>query len=766
MEPTADSSAESAAEDSASVQATAEFARALGLHDPEFAARLHSAAGGSLSLGRTAVEAAASVDFAVDLTSRSFADYVAALAPDHALELSAADVWVATVLAHLGAFTQQTALLALTSVGSAPNAELWDAEGILMRLRMAGVIVPAEEVDGGRYLRVPALLAALLRRDVPAEDEAGLVARLVAVLNDHLESAETVEGPILSDILTLSRRAGLWHELARVSESVGLPMFLLTPSAACTAFAGLPAEALRAEPDLGLHSLLTEDVLARLGGTIGARGDGAIGDDQLRQAIVLETRKGRMYELFLASDRHEDRKDTTDSADASGSADGADAPGGVDRTAEDGVTPLAAVREMTALAAAGRHADAVEFGLGVRVRPGARRTQLIIRLLTAISAFHDGRYSTSLSLLHDIEMQAIPRHVDGDFLLPATLAWSALAAVSGSDHDRADRLLARLAAQPPTPVDDMVHPAWSAATAMRALDRLDLDRARRSIDDLARASQDWGLRRCIPVLSRVLAVLSARTESDLLFANDDAETGREDAVATAADEDLVHASRSLVFVALGQLRWAEVELERMSMDSAPRVVQSVRVELVAGRPETAIALADSWFYHRMLTPAGRAELAAIRAAALSRLGRGPEATAQLRTAVGLAAWVSSLLPLALLPQPDRARLLELTADDPAWDAALTTFSAEYPDRQALFSRLREVGAVTVSETSMPQLTDPESRLLDLLASGLSIAEISTELRQVPGTVKNRLSALYRKFGVSSRAEVVARASSLGFITPN
>ncbi|MBE8146946.1 response regulator transcription factor [Brevibacterium casei] len=54
----------------------------------------------------------------------------------------------------------------------------------------------------------------------------------------------------------------------------------------------------------------------------------------------------------------------------------------------------------------------------------------------------------------------------------------------------------------------------------------------------------------------------------------------------------------------------------------------------------------------------------------------------------------------------------------------------------------------------------------MLASGLTIAEISIELHQVPGTVKNRLSALYRKFGVSSRAEVVARASSLGFVTPS
>ncbi|RAE29376.1 hypothetical protein DN524_33620, partial [Burkholderia multivorans] len=78
----------------------------------------------------------------------------------------------------------------------------------------------------------------------------------------------------------------------------------------------------------------------------------------------------------------------------------------------------------------------------------------------------------------------------------------------------------------------------------------------------------------------------------------------------------------------------------MSADSAIRVVQSVRVELVAGRVESAIALADTWFYHRMLTPSGRADLAALKAAALSRLGRDAEAVAELRTAIGLSAWVS------------------------------------------------------------------------------------------------------------------------------
>ncbi|MGC2975249.1 hypothetical protein ACPUD8_06030 [Brevibacterium sp. FAM 25378] len=41
--------------------------------------------------------------------------------------------------------------------------------------------------------------------------------------------------------------------------------------------------------------------------------------------------------------------------------------------------------------------------------------------------------------------------------------------------------------------------------------------------------------------------------------------------------------------------------------------------------------------------------------------------------------------------------------------------------------------------------------------------MAAELNQVTGTVKNRLSALYRKFGVTNRAGVLRRARSSGFL---
>lgn len=203
----------------------------------------------------------------------------------------------------------------------------------------------------------------------------------------------------------------------------------------------------------------------------------------------------------------------------------------------------------------------------------------------------------------------------------------------------------------------------------------------------------------------------------------------------------------------------------MSSSTDLRTVLNVRLELVAGRNESAIALVDTWFYHQSLTPRSRAELAAIKAAALLRLGKESAAVAEFTTAVGLSAWVKSLLPLAFLPRQDRSRLIDLCSDTVIFDELFSAFLAHFWDRAALLTVLRTVGEISVGEASVPQLSSAETQLLDLLSQGLSIVQISSTLHQVPGTVKNRLSALYRKFEVSSKGEVVNRARSLGFLLP-
>lgn len=708
-----------------------EFARELSLDDPVFAAELFSASGGSLSLGKTAVEAASLADFVVDLESTSFADYVAARSPTLSLGISDCDERAAAVLAHLSPFTNQTALLALSALlsGGDGGISAQDPDGILLRLRMSGVLVPDGGSGRARLLKIPMLIAAKLRHSLAADPEsAEVVLELVSVLVTHLEEAASPDVGVLADALVLTRRAGLWSELSRIRDAGGLPIFLLTPQAACIAFGHLPSGARNADPGLGFFAALAEDVMDE------------VADDpspeRIRSAVITETGPGRMR-LRLP---------------------------GFGEMSQGGY--IETLRRMIGLQGEGHHGAAAALGLAESTAIRPTRAHLVIRLLTAISLFHAAQPRRAISILHDIESSAETTHIDGDFLLPAAYAWTALIAAVSGDHERADQHLAWLIDEKSSPVmiDELVHPAQSIAAALRALDRLDLDRAREECDNLAAYPENRSLDVYPSVIGRTLAILSATAESGLLFANDDVENFSDAEVVSPAGRDLLAASRSMVFICLGQLKWAELELERISPGADSHIVLSIRGKLVAGRYEDAIASADNWFYHRSLTPKSRAELAAIRAAALLRTGDEAAASAEFITAVGLSTWVSSLLPLAFIPQKDRNRLIDLTEDAHAWREAAVAFSGHFRSTEDLISRLRTISAVAVGEASMPQLSANETQLLNLLSRGLSIAEISVELDQATGTVKNRLSVMYRKFEVSNRAETIARAKSLGFLS--
>jgi LuxR family maltose regulon positive regulatory protein len=56
--------------------------------------------------------------------------------------------------------------------------------------------------------------------------------------------------------------------------------------------------------------------------------------------------------------------------------------------------------------------------------------------------------------------------------------------------------------------------------------------------------------------------------------------------------------------------------------------------------------------------------------------------------------------------------------------------------------------------------------LPLLATHLSFREIGERLYVSRNTVKTQAIAVYRKFGVTSRSEAIARAIALGLIDDN
>jgi DNA-binding NarL/FixJ family response regulator len=65
--------------------------------------------------------------------------------------------------------------------------------------------------------------------------------------------------------------------------------------------------------------------------------------------------------------------------------------------------------------------------------------------------------------------------------------------------------------------------------------------------------------------------------------------------------------------------------------------------------------------------------------------------------------------------------------------------------------------------AVTRLTDDEQRTLGLVAQGCSNKEIGRMLNLAESTVKNRLSAMYRKLGVVGRTQAALTAVRLGLV---
>ena len=64
---------------------------------------------------------------------------------------------------------------------------------------------------------------------------------------------------------------------------------------------------------------------------------------------------------------------------------------------------------------------------------------------------------------------------------------------------------------------------------------------------------------------------------------------------------------------------------------------------------------------------------------------------------------------------------------------------------------------------IPDITEKETEVLRLMASGFSNKEISGAMCKSPGTVKNQVSAILSKLGVRDRTRAVLKAIEIGII---
>jgi DNA-binding CsgD family transcriptional regulator len=112
----------------------------------------------------------------------------------------------------------------------------------------------------------------------------------------------------------------------------------------------------------------------------------------------------------------------------------------------------------------------------------------------------------------------------------------------------------------------------------------------------------------------------------------------------------------------------------------------------------------------------------------------------------------------------RVRVAELVADEDAefatayLNAALAVFErlGARPDADAAAGRLRELGRAPLARPrAAGTLTVREEQVLELVADGLTNAEIGRRLFISPKTAEHHVGAVLRKLGLRTRAEAAA-----------
>jgi LuxR family transcriptional regulator, maltose regulon positive regulatory protein len=202
--------------------------------------------------------------------------------------------------------------------------------------------------------------------------------------------------------------------------------------------------------------------------------------------------------------------------------------------------------------------------------------------------------------------------------------------------------------------------------------------------------------------------------------------------------------------AMGRLRsdWGRERPE------AHRVVLVARALLADNEPEESLALLG-----RVTTAPGTDLVPAVEAWLLTalahdRLRNDADASAALLRALTLAEPEGIVRPFLLAAERTRALLLR--------HQQLTGRHQEFTGH--LLERLGEHQPRVAEDLDLIEpLTNRERSVLLLLPTMMSNNEIADELCVSVNTVKVHLKSLYRKVGVSSRREAVARARELGLL---
>lgn len=196
----------------------------------------------------------------------------------------------------------------------------------------------------------------------------------------------------------------------------------------------------------------------------------------------------------------------------------------------------------------------------------------------------------------------------------------------------------------------------------------------------------------------------------------------------------LRATRSLLLLAAGDADAAEKALVSPARRARRDTVALARISLARGNPDTTLELLEQHSSAGDQTPRVEAEALVLRAAAFVAGGRDEGAAAVRRAAQFLQRNHQGLAFALIPPQHQRAML---------------------PAAAGIVPSLASAPSLIPSAPARAPLTSREQAVAEQLMHFSSISDIAGALTVSPNTVKSQLRSLYRKLGVSNRADAIA-----------
>jgi len=234
---------------------------------------------------------------------------------------------------------------------------------------------------------------------------------------------------------------------------------------------------------------------------------------------------------------------------------------------------------------------------------------------------------------------------------------------------------------------------------------------------------------------------------DALDALDDAARMNDGALEAGIHPLLWSSARADAMLAAGHATRAATELARLAGTGFGQV-SSARLQLVTGdfaaaRHEAGLALDGSLWVN------ARTELLLIDAAAAMALDDAESAIVVMKRALDRVIEHRDLRALATVP---RRLLHELAPHVSGLDALVAQLD------------LKGIAPIYPESLELVSISPRERAVLEILAEGVTLAQVAKRLVVSPNTVKTQVRSLYSKLGVHTRGDLVREARSLGLLS--